>query len=153
MLISRRGRNRVAGRPDLCCSAFQGFGSVVAAAEPARMREKGPPAVGGWPLLLVGLLQRPDQATLRTEADLARYEIKNLREERDRLRDALRHRLGQQLDHLTGPDLAARTEDLATRNQQLTDQLQHTTTENTALRARVTVLEADLAAAAPACAA
>jgi len=109
--------------------------------EAARTRQThpttAPPAAG----------QRPDPATLRTEADLARHEIKNLREERDRLRDALRHQLGQQLDHLTGPDLAARTEELATRNQQLTDQLQHATTENTALRARVTALEADLAAA------
>ena len=51
--------------------------------EAARTRQThpavAPPAAG----------QRPDPAALRTEVDLARHEIRQLREERDRLRGAL----------------------------------------------------------------
>ena len=109
--------------------------------EAARTRQTHPVT----PLPAAG--QQPDPTALRTEADLARHEIRQLREERDRLRGALRHQLGRQFDQLTGPDLAARSEELATRNQQLADQLQQATAENAALRTRVTALEADLTAA------
>ncbi|MFK0071500.1 hypothetical protein [Streptomyces sp. NPDC091046] len=86
-------------------------------------------------------------AGLRAELHLARQEIKNLRQERDRLRDALRHQLGQQLDTLHAPDLTTRLEELTRNNHQLADQLQHATEENAALRHRTASLEEDLTAA------
>ncbi|MDT7847861.1 DUF6262 family protein [Streptomyces justiciae] len=43
--------------------------------------------------------------SLRTELDLTRQEIKELRTERDQLQGALRHQLGQQLDTLHTPEL------------------------------------------------
>ncbi|GAA2640885.1 hypothetical protein [Streptomyces axinellae] len=89
----------------------------------------------------------PNPASLRAELDLAREEIKDLRQERDRLNNALRHQLGQQLDALHAPDLASRIDELTRDNHQLADQLQQATEENTALRDHLTGLEDDLAAA------
>ncbi|MFE7245993.1 hypothetical protein [Streptomyces sp. NPDC057580] len=86
-------------------------------------------------------------AGLRAELETARQEIKNLRQERDRLRSAIRQQLGQQLDALTTPDLAGRVDELTRHNHQLADQLQQATEESTTLRARATSLEQDLAAA------
>lgn len=86
-------------------------------------------------------------AGLRAELHLARQEIKDLRQERDRLRSAMRHQLGQQLDALHTPDLTTRIDELTRHNHQLADQLQHVTEENTALRNHATSLEEDLAAA------
>ncbi|WP_367123103.1 DUF6262 family protein [Streptomyces phytohabitans] len=86
-------------------------------------------------------------AGLRAELHLARQEIKELRKERDRLRDALRHQLGQQLDTLHAPDLTTRLEELTHHNHQLADQLQHATEENAVLRSHTASLEEDLAAA------
>ncbi|KOU76292.1 hypothetical protein ADK57_05075 [Streptomyces sp. MMG1533] len=86
-------------------------------------------------------------AALRTDLELARQEVTTLREERDRLRTAMSHHLGQQLDAISGQNLTTRVEELTQHNHQLADQLQQATTENTALHARVTELEDDLAAA------
>jgi chromosome segregation ATPase len=86
-------------------------------------------------------------ATLRTELELARQEIHELRQLKDRLQQALRHQLGQQLDDLTTPDLKARVEELTRRNQQLVDQLHQAAAENTALQNHASALEDDLAAA------
>lgn len=86
-------------------------------------------------------------AALRIELDLARQEAQQLRAERDRLSAAVRHQLGQQLDTLAAADLAARVDELTQSNQQLTDQLRQATAENTALRERLAVTEADLTAA------
>ncbi|MFD9051765.1 hypothetical protein [Streptomyces zaomyceticus] len=86
-------------------------------------------------------------ATLRTDLELARQEITTLREERDRLRTALSHHLGQQLDAASSQNLATRVDELTQHNHRLADQLQQATSENTALHARITELEDDLAAA------
>ncbi|MFJ9026334.1 hypothetical protein ACIRPU_41200 [Streptomyces sp. NPDC102259] len=86
-------------------------------------------------------------ASLRTDLELARQEITTLREERDRLRTAMSHHLGQQLDAVSSQSLTTRIDELTQHNHQLTAQLQHTTTENTTLHTRVTQLEGDLAAA------
>ncbi|MFE4177462.1 DUF6262 family protein [Streptomyces sp. NPDC056909] len=86
-------------------------------------------------------------AALRTDLELARQEITTLREERDRLRTAMSHHLGQQLDSVSSQDLTTRVDELTQHNHQLADQLQQVTGENTALHARVTELEDDLAAA------
>jgi hypothetical protein len=84
---------------------------------------------------------------LRAELELARQEITELRGERDRLHHALRHQLGQQLDALHAPDLAAKADELDHQNQQLTSQLQQAVAARTTSEARITALEQDLAAA------
>ncbi|MFF7251510.1 DUF6262 family protein [Embleya sp. NPDC008237] len=89
---------------------------------------------------------RPSPTTLRAELELARQEIKELRAERDRLKDALRHQLGRQLDDLQTPNPTAQINELAHRNRQLTDQLQRATAQDNASQARITTLEEDLAA-------
>jgi uncharacterized protein YoxC len=86
-------------------------------------------------------------AALRIELDLARQETRQLRADRDRLNTAVRHQLGQQLDTLAAADLAARVDELTQSSQQLADQLQQRTAENTALRERLVAAEADLTAA------
>lgn len=90
---------------------------------------------------------RNPNATLRTELELARQEIRALREERDQMRQALQHQLGQQLDDLSATALSGRVDELTCHNQRLADQLRQTTDENTALKARVASLDQDLAAA------
>ncbi|MFF1873004.1 hypothetical protein [Kitasatospora herbaricolor] len=86
-------------------------------------------------------------ATLRTELELARQEIKQLRRERDQAQTAVRHHLGRQLDALTTHDLTTRIDELTHHNQHLADQLQQTTTRNHDLQQQITTLENDLAAA------
>lgn len=98
-----------------------------------------------------GLDQRagltPSQASLRTDLELARHEISELRAERDRLRDGMRRQLGRDLDTLAGADVAARVAELTHHNQQLAQQHRQTTADNETLRAQVTALEDDLTAA------
>ncbi|WP_232247171.1 hypothetical protein [Kitasatospora azatica] len=86
-------------------------------------------------------------ATLRTELELARQEIKQLRRERDQTQTAVRHHLGRQLDALTTHDLTTRIDELTHHNHQLADQLQQATTHNNDLQQQITTLENDLAAA------
>ncbi|WP_457493377.1 hypothetical protein [Streptomyces sp. P5_D11] len=89
----------------------------------------------------------PSALSLRTELEIARQEIKDLRDERDRLQAALRHQLGYQIDAIHGPDAATRADELTTLNQDLTRQLQEASAENATCRARITALEDDLTAA------
>jgi chaperonin cofactor prefoldin len=88
----------------------------------------------------------PSALSLRTELETARKEIKDLRDERDRLQAALRHQLGHQLDAIHAPDAGTRDE-LTPLNQDLTRQLQEASSENAIYRARITTLEEDLTAA------
>ncbi|MFE4670737.1 DUF6262 family protein [Streptomyces sp. NPDC056716] len=90
---------------------------------------------------------RSTTATLRTELELARQEIRTLREDRDRMRKAVQHQLGQQLDALDTGHLTERVDELTRNNQRLEDSLQQATDDNHRLQARVGTLEADLAAA------
>jgi ABC-type phosphate transport system auxiliary subunit len=89
----------------------------------------------------------PSAASLRTDLELARQEITELRAERDRLRDGLRRQLGRQLDAISTKDLAARVDELTRQNQQLADRARQAAAENETQRARVIDLETDLAAA------
>lgn len=89
----------------------------------------------------------PSTASLRTDLELARTEITALRAERDHLNQALRRRLGQDLEALSTAELSARVAELARHNQQLTEHNATLTSANTALQAQVTELENDLAAA------
>jgi hypothetical protein len=86
-------------------------------------------------------------ASLRTDLELARQEIRDLRADRDKLRDAIRRQLGQQLDAISAKDLTTRLGELTRHNQQLADQASRAAADSHALRARVAELEADLAAA------
>lgn len=89
----------------------------------------------------------PSAASLRVDLELARQEIRDLRAERDKLRDGLRHQLGNQLEAVAAKDLIARTDELTRHNQHLADQAQQATAHNDSLHTRVTELETDLAAA------
>jgi septal ring factor EnvC (AmiA/AmiB activator) len=82
-------------------------------------------------------------ASLRTDLELARQEIRDLRAERDKLRETIR----RQLDTISTKDLTTRIGELTRHNQQLTGQASHAAADSQALRARVAELEADLAAA------
>jgi chromosome segregation ATPase len=86
-------------------------------------------------------------ASLRTDLELARQEIRDLRTDRDKLRDGIRRQLGQQLDAISAKDLTTRIGELTRRNQQLAGQASQAAADSHALRARVAELEADLAAA------
>lgn len=110
----------------------------IEAAQLRQARITTTPARPGNPSTLIGL---------RAELELARQEITGLRGERDRLHHALRHQLGQQLDTLHAPDLAARAGELERENQQLTSQLQQATAAQSTSQARIIALEQDLAAA------
>ncbi|MEV4451447.1 DUF6262 family protein [Streptomyces mirabilis] len=90
---------------------------------------------------------RSTTATLRTELELARQEIRSLRQDRERMRQVIQHQLGQQLDALDTRHLTERVDELTRTNQRLEDSLQQATDDNHQLHARVTTLETDLAAA------
>jgi chromosome segregation ATPase len=89
----------------------------------------------------------PSTASLRTDLELARQEIRDLRAERDKLRDGISRQLGQQLDATSSRDLATRIGELTRHNQQLADQASQAAADSQALQARIAELEADLAAA------
>jgi chromosome segregation ATPase len=85
-------------------------------------------------------------ASLRTDLELAREEIRSLRAERDKLRQAARLHLGQQLDQLGSKDLIARIDELTGQNSHLDAVLRRVVAENDAYQQRVIELEDDLSA-------
>ena len=89
----------------------------------------------------------PSTASLRTDLELARQEIKDLRDERDKLRQNLQKQLGRQLDQLTHRELVARIDELTQHNQRLADQNRQLTAGSERIQQRITELEDDLAAA------
>lgn len=89
----------------------------------------------------------PSTASLRTDLELARAEVSTLRAERDQLRNGMRHRLGRDLDTLSGAGSSTRIAELIQLNQQLAEQNHQLDGDNAVLAARVAELEADLAAA------
>ena len=95
----------------------------------------------------------PTPAGLRAELHLARQEIKELRQERDRLCDAHASPARTAARRPPRPDLAHRIDELTRHNHQLADQLQHATDDNAALRHHTASLEEDSPPPAPACAA
>lgn len=88
----------------------------------------------------------PSAASLRTDLEITRQEIKELRADRDKLRHNLQKQLGHQLDQLTHRELTDRIHELTQHNQHLTNQNNDLTERNTALKQRVTELEDDLTA-------
>ncbi|MCX4501622.1 DUF6262 family protein [Streptomyces anulatus] len=89
----------------------------------------------------------PSTASLRTDLELSRTEIRTLREERDKLKAALQRSLGQQLDQAATKDLVARIDELISHNHELSTQLQQVRQDNTQLSQRLEEAEDDLAAA------
>ncbi|MGW3983560.1 DUF6262 family protein [Streptomyces mirabilis] len=84
---------------------------------------------------------------LKTDLALARQEITSLRTERDKLTDALRRQLGQQLDQAPSQDLITRISELTKQNQQLITERDTLERTNTALEGQLAEAEEDLAAA------
>ncbi|MFC9646776.1 DUF6262 family protein [Streptomyces mirabilis] len=86
-------------------------------------------------------------ASLKTDLALAREEITSLRDERDRLREAVRQQLGQQLDQVSNRQLTDRISELTAQVRQLERSEAQARTEAEQLGSRVAELQADLAAA------
>jgi chromosome segregation ATPase len=84
---------------------------------------------------------------LQTDLALARAEIKRLRTEREQHHHQLRLALGARMDNLAKADLLARVEELTSANTELAASATQHRSDNQALKARVTELEDDLAAA------
>lgn len=82
----------------------------------------------------------PTPESVRTDPELARQEVKNLRRDRDTLRTQPQGMLGQQRTNLT-------TAPLVDRIDRLTSELTQTRSANQTLSARIEELEAELAAA------
>ncbi|MHA6631131.1 DUF6262 family protein [Pseudonocardia sichuanensis] len=86
-------------------------------------------------------------ATLRTDLALARAEITRLRTDRAEHADQLRRALGTQLDTRTRSDLVARIDELTRTNTALSAAAARHESIIHELRAQITTLEDDLAAA------
>lgn len=84
---------------------------------------------------------------LHTDLALARAEIKSLRAEREQHQHQLRLALGARMDNLAKTDLVARVDELTQANTELTASVAQHVSDNQTLRARITELEDDLAAA------
>jgi hypothetical protein len=85
-------------------------------------------------------------ASLKTDLAMARTEVAALRGERDRLRDALRANLGQQLDQVSNRHLTERITELTEQVRRLERSEAEARVHNTQLSDLVAELEADLAA-------
>ncbi|WP_110944824.1 DUF6262 family protein [Streptomyces niger] len=90
---------------------------------------------------------RVSHASLKTDLALAQQRIKELREERNRLRERLRLQLGAELDRTDSHELISRVDQLSRENEQLTGQLRQAQADNRTLRVTVESLEDDLTAA------
>lgn len=86
-------------------------------------------------------------AGLRTDLALAREEIKDLKKERDRLRDRLRLSLGAELDEVNRNELIQRVQQLDERNTALNQELSAAKVQIAALEGRLREAEDDLTAA------
>ncbi|WP_307820820.1 DUF6262 family protein [Streptomyces sp. BSE7-9] len=90
---------------------------------------------------------RVSNASLKTDLALAQQQIKELREERNRLRERLRLQLGTELNHTNASELRDAMDELNRANAALTKDLQRAQADNKALRATIEGLEDDLSAA------
>ncbi|MFI5642724.1 DUF6262 family protein [Streptomyces goshikiensis] len=83
-------------------------------------------------------------ASLAVDLELARAEMRNLREERDKLKDVVRRNLGRQLEQAGSNDAAARVQELLAANQQLEKRLSAALTELQEAREKLEMTELDL---------
>jgi len=100
--------------------------------EPAKARSQG---------------RQTSLASLTTDLALAREEITALRDERDRLREAVRQQLGHQLGQVSNRQLTDRVAELTEQVRQLERSEAQARTEAEQFGSRVAELQADLAAA------
>ncbi|MFE5947596.1 DUF6262 family protein [Streptomyces sp. NPDC056480] len=91
--------------------------------------------------------RQASSASLRTDLALAREEVTALRGERDRLREAVRQNLGQQLDQVSNRQLNDRITELTEHVRTLEQSEALARTESSQLAARVAELEEELAGA------
>ncbi|MFE4798428.1 DUF6262 family protein [Streptomyces sp. NPDC056708] len=87
------------------------------------------------------------QAGLRTDLALARDEIKDLKEERDRLRNRVRLSLGAELEGVNRNELIGRVQQIEQRNTALEQALSEAGDQITALEGQLREAEDDLTAA------
>ncbi|MFD5624283.1 DUF6262 family protein [Streptomyces yangpuensis] len=85
-------------------------------------------------------------ASLATDLELARVEIRKLREERDRLKSAMRRKLGDELDQTANADLVARINELVEQNRLVSEELAEFRQSAKQQARRIAELEDDLAA-------
>ncbi len=85
-------------------------------------------------------------ASLATDLELARVEIRKLREERDRLKEAMRRKLGDELDQAANADLVARINELVEQNRLASEELAEFRQSAKQQARRIAELEDDLAA-------
>jgi hypothetical protein len=90
--------------------------------------------------------RQASSASLKADLAIAREEIAALRSERDRLRDAVRQQLGQQLDQVSNRHLVDRITELTEACRGLEQTRDRALAEAEALRLQVTTLDADLTA-------
>ncbi|MFB6843994.1 DUF6262 family protein [Streptomyces sp. NPDC056373] len=90
---------------------------------------------------------RVSNASLKTDLALAQQQVKELREERNRLRERLRLQLGTELNHTEASELTMRLDELSRENLALTKEIQQTQADNRTLRTTIENLEDDLTAA------
>ncbi len=91
--------------------------------------------------------RQASSASLKSDLAMAREEINSLRDERDRLREAVRGQLGQQLDQVSNRHLIDRITELTEECRRLEQAEGNARAETHTLRAQVTALETDLLAA------
>lgn len=86
-------------------------------------------------------------ASLAVDLELARAEIRNLRDERDKLKDVVRRNLGQQLDQAGSGDLKARLDEILAANHKLEERLSAAIKELKETQGKLVETELDLAGA------
>ncbi|WP_329356517.1 DUF6262 family protein [Streptomyces anulatus] len=85
-------------------------------------------------------------ASLATDLELTRAELRRVREDRDRLKKAVQRGLGQQIDQAGSADLIARIDELTSQLQQRDEALAAVTTAREQLQTALTEAQDDLIA-------
>ncbi|CNE69543.1 Uncharacterised protein [Mycobacterium tuberculosis] len=84
-------------------------------------------------------------ASLTTDLELARAELRRVRDERDRLQAKVQRGLGRQVEQVSTAELAARIKELTTRLDQRDNQIATAMAENTRLTTRLEAALDDIA--------
>ncbi|WHM37980.1 hypothetical protein [Streptomyces sp. BPTC-684] len=113
------------------------------AAARAAMQEQ---AQHGLPAAAVTPWQRVSEASLHTDLALAREEVKELKTERDRLRERVRLALGAEIDDVQRTEFVSRIQDLEKHNALLVAELAEQTERAGRLERRTLELEDEVTA-------
>ncbi|MER5432893.1 DUF6262 family protein [Streptomyces sp. NPDC002588] len=109
--------------------------------EAARKRQEGQPRREAQ----VG--RSSSAASLATDLELSKQQVRALRDERDHLKAALQRQLGHQLDQVANADLVARVDELTRQHEEITAERDALRRDKTDLEERLAETEEDLAAA------